>query len=238
MDIKVLLIIATEIAVIVLLVTTLRKNRFVEKNKVLFTIIFGVFVSAQTFATIVLLIVAGAFEPSPTLTEKSLVQDPSSEALSILLTREDMPNNWKWETIETHQPSNLPWIDSKVIESANLFFAAKVPHLLIFKHYVRVEHIVQYFASPFSELEFNKQIPMKGKVDTAFALNLNQKGKYFYTTCVMGSDYYSCDVSIGYDYIISSIWIMTPEELGKQYMIDLLNSAIELTDQRIQKITQ
>jgi len=238
MDTKVLLMIAIEIVVIALLLLISKKNKFIEKNKALFTIIFGVFVSTQIFTTIMLLIVAGVFKPSPTLTERSSVQDPSSKTLSILLTREDMPSNWKWETIETYQPSNLPWIEPQVMESSSIFFAAKVPHSLIFKHYVRLEHVVQYFGSPLSELEFNKQILMKGEDSTAFAPNLNQKGKYFYSMCGMGSDYYSCDISMGYDYIISSIWMMTPEELGKQYMIDLLNSAIALTDQRIQKISQ
>jgi hypothetical protein len=185
-----------------------------------------------------LLIVAGVFEPSPTLTEKYSVQNSSSEALQILLTTEDMPGNWKWETIETHQPSILPWIDSSAIESANIFFAVKVPHLVIFKHYARVEHVVRFFDSPLSETEFNKRIIMKGEDDTSFVPNLEPKGKYFYAMCVIGSDFYSCNVSMGSDYIISSIWMMTPEELGQQYMIDLLNSAIALTDQRIQEVSQ
>ena len=236
MDTTVLLVTVISILTIPLFSIISVKSKFARTNKYLFMIAFGVWFSAQTFAMIMLLVTVGVFEPSPTLSEKSSVQDSSAATLQVLLEKEDFPDNWNWVSTHTNQPSDLPWIDSTTKDSANIFFVAKVPHLVIFKHYARAEHIVQVFDSPLSETEFSKHIPIKSEDGTSFAPNLNQKGKYFYVMCVMGSDYYSCDVSMGYDYIISSIWIMTPEELGKQYMIDLLNSAIELIDQRIQKI--
>lgn len=240
MDTTVLLVTVISIITIPLftIISIKNKSKFVGTYKYLFIIAFGVWFSAQTFTTIMLLVTVGVFETTPTLNEKTLVQNSSSTTLQVLLKKEDFPNNWNWVSIHTRQPSDLPWIDSTTKDSANVFFVAKVPHLVIFKHYARGEHIVQVFGFPLSETEFSKHIPLKSEDGTSFAPNLNKKGKYFYVMCVMGSDYYSCDVSMGYDYIISSMWIMTPEELGKQYMIDLLNSAIALTDQRIQEISQ
>lgn len=122
-----------------------------------------------------------------------------------------------------------------MIDSADMSFTAKAQHLLIFKHYVRMDHWLELYASPMSEAEFMNNIPKQGKDETSFVPAVSKAGKYTYAICSKGSDFYACDVSIGYEYLISTISVITPQEMGERFTIELLDSAVKLTDQRVKE---
>ena len=233
MDKTILLMTAGVIAEIIVIVVFLKSflNKRIPKFKVLFTIFFGVLASLQVFAIASMFVMEAVFEPRSQFTEKSSIQNSSSQALIPLVEKQDFPDNWEWISESVQQPSKFPWEDSPS-DTAESILIAKVSHLLIFRHYVRVFNWTSFYESPISEQEFNNRIP-SGIDETSFTPTVNKAGKYFYAICSKGSDFYACDVSIGYEHLISFISFITPQELGEQFPIDLINSSIESVEQKV-----
>jgi hypothetical protein len=225
------------IAEIIAVLRLFQKNGFFRMHKISSTFFFGILIGFQVFGIIILLYTMGVFESS-ILAKFTSVNDPSTKVLQILLKENDVPGNWQWISVNTRQPSSSDLKDPKPEESADVFFAARVPYFSIFKMNVTVSQTVQIFDSILSEYEFTRRLPFQGRYETSFAPSLNEKGKYFYSLCSKGADFYSCDISMGYDYVISSIQLKTRDGLSEQYIIDLLNTFIILTDQRIKRVSQ
>ncbi|MGC1379066.1 MAG: hypothetical protein WA821_22750 [Anaerolineales bacterium] len=173
----------------------------------------------------------GSFQ-TPVLTEKSSIQDSSSRILKTLLRKDDFPGNWEWANITRKQPSHSPFSDTGM-DSAFTDLNAKVPQFIIFKHYVYITQWAELYDSPMSETQFKERIPIVNGDETSFAPQVNKAGKYTYAMCEKGSDFYSCTVSTGYERVVSSIMTITPQQFGEQFTIDLLNSMVKITDQRV-----
>jgi len=171
---------------------------------------------------------------TPVLIEESSIKDSSSASLKSLLVKEDFPGNWEWEHISTQQPGEF-LLDKGVRDAADTNLGARVPQFLIFKASVNIEHWVVLYDSSMSELQFMERIPVTDEDASSFVPKLNKAGKYIQAKCKKGSDFYTCEVSVGYEYVLSSMMTTTPQALGEQFTVDLLNSAIQMTDERIRK---
>jgi len=223
--------IITEIIVIIVFLKK-NQNKAFLKFKALFTIFFGIIASLQIFTIISMLALEGVFEPYSQFTEDSSIQNESSQALVPLVDKQDFPENWEWISETVQQPSKFPWKDSPS-DTAESVLIAKVSRLLVFRHYVRVFNWSAFYDSTISEEDFMKRISHGINDETSFTPNVNKTGKYFYATCGKGSDYYACDVSIGYEHLISYLLVETPQELGEEFTIDLLNTSIERIEQKV-----
>lgn len=195
----------------------------------LFIISFLIWV-ASTWATI-----NKDYYKIPVLKEKSSIQNPSSKILQTLLNTDDFPNEWQWASVTTQQPSKFSW-EEEAIDSANISMGAKVPHFFVFRHYVYITQFIEYYSSPItSEAEFKERSIVSDGDETSFIPELNKPGRYNHALCSKGSDFYACDVSVGYDYVVYSFITITPQSFGEQFTIDFLNSIINVTDQRVKK---
>lgn len=234
MDKPILLMTAGIIPEIIIIAIFLKKfqDKTFLKVKILVVMLFGIMVPLQILTIISMLVMAGVFEPYSQFTENSSIQNPSSQALIPLIKKEDFPENWEWISETLQQPGEIPWKDSPS-DTATSVIIAKVPHLLIFRHYVRVFNWSAFYDLPMSEKDFNNRISRGGKDETSFIPKVNKAGKYFYAICGKGSDYYSCDVFIGYEHSISYLIIITPQEFGEKFTIDLINLSVESIEKRV-----
>ncbi len=175
---------------------------------------------------------------APVIKEKVRIQNPSSKLLETLLKTDDFPNEWQWASITTQQPSEFPW-EKEAIDSANVSLGAKAPQFLIFRHYVYVTQFIELYSSPItSEEQFKERIIFSDGDETSFTPKLNKIGQYNYALCSKGSDFYACDVSVGYEYVVYSFITTTPQSFGEQFTIDFLNTIIQVTDQRVKENLQ
>jgi hypothetical protein len=233
MDKTILLMTVGIIIEIIVIIFFLKKNqnKAFLRFRVLFAIFFGIMASFQIYTIGSMFMMEGVFEPHSQFTKKSSIQNPSSQALIPLVKKQDFPENWEWISETVQQPSKFPWKGSPS-DAAESILIAKVSHLLIFRHYVRVFNWSAFYESPISEQDFNNRISHSSD-ETSFTPTVNRAGKYFFTTCSKGSNFYVCDISIGYEHVISSLLIETPQELGEEFTIDLINSSIESIEQKV-----
>ena len=233
MDKKILLMTAGIIIEIIVIIFFLKKNqnKAFLRFRVSFVIFFGIMAFFQIYTIGNMFMLEGVFEPYSQFAKKSSIQDPSSQALIPLVKKQDFPENWEWISETVQQPSNFPWKDSPP-DAAESILIAKVSHLLIFRHYVRIFNWSAFYESPISEQDFTNRISHSND-ETSFTPTVNRAGEYFYAICSKGSNFYICDISIGYEYVISSLLIETPQELGEEFTIDLINSSIESIEQKV-----
>ena len=164
------------------------------------------------------------------------VENPESPLLDMLLQPDDLPGNWKWAALGVSQPSQAKWIDQQhLVDSAKTDFAGELRDPSGNQFYISLYQTVAQYSNPVSVAQPFTLHPTLDEETTPFTPELNLPA-HSRVLCFESHELIDCEVTSEFNQVLSVAWLITPVEFGKQATIDLLETIIQTTEDKIVQV--